>query len=117
MFLKKTFISGAALLFFVVVALFPLISFAATVPFGGIITSPVIPCLGSPAYAVKVTGFVAGVPKLFLVIYKPGLSKTYLFGPPKNPGQFLLGSSIPGTCNGVPGLMIDAFPGVGSSLK
>lgn len=96
---------------------------ASTIPFGGAIVSPPKICLNG-GVSFKVLGYIGGKPGTFSVIYRPGISRSYLFGPPKSPGQLLLGSSVPdATCIlgiGIPdvsGLLIDSLPGHGSSLK
>lgn len=123
MLLKKFSLLGCTALISVFLFLGASFAYASSVPFGGAIVSPPKICLNG-GVSFKVLGYIAGKPGTFSVIYRPGISHSYLYGPPRTPGQLLLGSSVPeATCTlgiGIPdvaGLMIDALPGHGSSLK
>jgi hypothetical protein len=63
--------------------LFAPVSVYAQVPFGGMIKS-IKPCINPP-------GLVVNMASGETLLYLPGLSISFLFGPPTHPGQFLLG--------------------------
>ena len=63
-------------------------------PFGGMVTSPPIPCLIPPG-AYKI---ILGPPSPGIYMYQAGLTKSYSYGPPLHPGQWVLGTAVPATC-------------------
>ncbi len=71
----------------------PLSALAIGLPFGGAITGTVITCNDKSLY------FKISAPTPMFLIYKPGLSFSYLFGPPIHDGQWLLGvAGVPSIC-------------------
>ena len=95
----------------------------ASVPFGGIVVSPApTPCINIPhAYVVDMVGYLNGKFTPFSAITVPKFTRSYLFGPLKNAGQWGLGSGIPGVkcitgpTTSIIGIKIDNAPGHGSS--
>lgn len=86
-------------IFVVVIFLLPTFSFAIGIPtlslfspFGGKVVA-VTPCVSSltGSYAVEITEFPFGTGTY---IWGPSTA-TFLMGPPKNPGQYLIGLAIP----------------------
>lgn len=63
-------------------------------PFGGAILTPPIPCLDPPGSWIV----TLGPPTPGIYKYIPGLSFTFLFGPPLVPSQWVLGNSAPELC-------------------
>ena len=72
----------------------PLFAFAAASPFGGAILTAPTPCIDPPGSYM----FTLSTPSPGVYKYIPGVSVTYLFGPPKTVGQFVLGNFAPGIC-------------------
>lgn len=89
------------------------------VAFGALISSPKYECENG-GYMVKANGWIYSAKSSFLLIFGPG-SKAYLFGPPKWPGQWAVGTAKPSLCKiGNTfhfGYLIDSAPGVGTSLR
>lgn len=55
--------------------------------FGGRLATPPVPCILNPgAFLVTVVGVKGGV-----FVYDPKANKPYAYGPPRNPGQSILG--------------------------
>lgn len=62
----------------------------AQIPFGGPITGYYPVCQSGPGQIIG-TGIQLGPPIPIALMYMFGASQSFLFGPPRGPGQFLLG--------------------------
>ncbi len=92
---------------FVIFLFSPIAAFAIGGPFGGPMLSPPTPCIDPPGSYM----FTLGPPSAGVYKYIPGVSVTYLFGPPKTVGQLLLGNFMPGICTkpGTPPVPVPVF--------
>lgn len=106
--------------FFVGILLVP--TSANAVFYGGQIVSPPQACDNFSGYTVVIRSVPFGEP--INIIFTPGFSRAYLYGPPKNVGQWVLGSGVYDRCDINPakattyirGIRVDRAPGIGTSL-
>ena len=81
---------------------YPVIGGGVVLPFGGPIVNIFPACISPPGI-----GVVIGPPTPRFLFYQPGVSFSFAFGPPRRPGQFLLGNAT-----GFVPCLIPCFTGV-----
>ncbi len=64
-------------------------------PFGGMVGT-IFPCTCSANYIVYFADLAVPPSSLGALIYQPGATITYAYGPPYRPGQWMLGTWLPG---------------------